>query len=141
MNLFFSFIFYPHFNIHVHIICHNHIPVVYKTYYFTHKRKNPSTTRVFLYTNTHTHTCSPHTHTHTHPHAPPHTRTDTHASTHTHAHTHTHLYTHTPHLHSNSLFYVSKHQAFVICIKSWTCYKLNGNTWSGQKYDCKSLLI
>ena len=46
-ELVFSFIFYPHFNIHVHIICHNHIPVVYKIYYYTHKRKKTSATRVF----------------------------------------------------------------------------------------------
>ena len=64
---FFSFIFYPHFNIHVHIICHNHIPVVTKYIIIHTKERKPSTTRLLLYTikgSHQTHTCSP-THTHT----------------------------------------------------------------------------
>ena len=60
-----SFIFNPDFNIHVHIICHNHILVVYKIYYYTHKgKKHFYNTGISLYqyrvAPNHTkHTCFP----------------------------------------------------------------------------------
>jgi len=35
----FSFIFYPHFIFMYISFCHNHLPVVYKIYYYTYKGK------------------------------------------------------------------------------------------------------
>ena len=60
---FFLFYFYPHFNIRVPVV----LSVVYKIYYYTHKRKKTFYNKgISLYQyrvtpNTHTHTTHPHT--------------------------------------------------------------------------------
>ena len=84
-----SFIFYPHFNIHVyvHIVCNKYIPVVYKIYYYTHTRNKIYNKGISLYQ----YRVTPNTHTRS-PHPP----------------TLTPMHSRTPHLHSYYLFYVPK---------------------------------
>ena len=63
-----SFILLPTFHIHVHIICHNHLPVVYKIYYYTYKGKNYFLQRGYFFIPIQGRIKHPHTPTHTHAH-------------------------------------------------------------------------
>ena len=105
---FFLLYFLPTFHIHVHIIYHNHLPVVYKIYYYTYTgKKNLQQGYFFIpiqgrtkHTHTHPYMLTTHTQTHpyTHTRSPP-THTRPHTQTFTPMHTrsrctHTHALTH-----------------------------------------------
>ena len=112
-KLFFSLFFYPNFIfMYNFIIYHNHLPVVYKIYYYTCKgKKNFHNKGISLYqyrVAPNTHTSSPCTHQHLHP------------CTHTHTHQHSHPCTHAHHTYiliifSTNLWLQSISRYFVRC--------------------------